>query len=352
MKKSANILHIFNDPKFSSGYFEFLIRKNVNLDKHTLFHYRCTENHCNSYGMEAVFSPHFFSIIPNLKLLYELIKAKKIIIHSLASPFLLLYLFLLPNLARKAYWAIWGKDLYFFKIIKKPRLHHKIYEFFRKRVIKRISNIISISHRDVALAKKWYGSTAMIHHCFGYPSNCYKEFSKHIKRTNTILILVGNSADPSNNHFEAFSMIEKFKDEDIKVITLLSYGDHRYAKKVIKTGKALFGKKFIAIEKLLPLTSYYNLLATVDIGIFAHKRQQAMGAIISLLGMKKKVYLRKDITTWGTLFDLGITVYDLNDFNFIKPDKIVLDNNYKIIKNYFTEENLLCQWLQIFDHRP
>lgn len=350
MKNNASILHIFNDPKFSTGYFEFLIRHNVNLSDHSLFHYRCKVTTCDDYGMNAVFSPHFFSVIPNLILLKKLFQAKKIIIHSLAAPYLLFYLLIFPTLAHKSYWAIWGKDLYFYKNLEHPRLHHKIYEIFRKKVIKVIPNIISISRRDVELARKWYDSTAKMHHCFGYPSNCYKEITDLKENDSSVVILIGNSADPSNNHLEAFSLISKYRDEDIKIIAPLSYGDNKYAKKIIKEGKSLFGDKFVAIEKLLPLVDYLNLLTKVDIGIFLHNRQQAMGAIIALLGMKKKVYMRSNITTWGTLTDLGVKIYDLNKLDITKPNEEELNNNSKIIKNYFSEENLLFQWQQIFDH--
>ena len=238
-------------------------------------------------------------------------------------------------------------------MLRRVYFYHKIYEYFRKKVIKKISNVISISQGDMDLSRKWYNSTAILHHCFGYPSNCYKE-SLHLatSSSNNTVILVGNSADPSNNHLDAFSLIAKFLNKDIKVVTPLSYGDKRYAKKIMKEGEKIFGNQYVAINKLLPFDSYLNLLAEVDIGIFPHNRQQAMGSIITLLGMKKKVYMRNDITTWGTLADLGIKLYDLNDFNLSEPNQEVLEDNSEIIKNYFSEKNLLRQWLKIFDHRP
>ena len=346
------ILHVFNDPKFSADYFEFLIRHNVNLNNHFLFHYRCKKSTCRKYGMRTIFSPGFFSPIPNLLMLRPLFQSEKIIIHSLASPFLLIYLYLFPSLTQKSYWAIWGKDLYFYNTLTKIHFYHKIYEYFRKKVIKKIPNIVSISQGDVELAKKWYGSIALQHHCFGYPSNCYKELAISNKHSSTTVILVGNSADPCNNHLEAFSLIKKYRDDDIKVITPLSYGNKSYAENIIKEGNKLFGNKYFAIEELMPLSSYLNLLANVDIGVFAHNRQQAMGSIITLLSMSKKLYIRKNVTTWRTLNDLGLKVFDLYNINLLNPEKNILSHNREIIKNYFSEENLLHQWLNIFDHQP
>jgi len=346
-KKKYKILHIFNDPKFSESFFEFLIRHNVKLDNHFLFHYRCTKSSGKNFGMRAIFAPHFFSPLANLLLLKSLFQAEKIIIHCLASPFLLFYLSLFPSLADKSYWVIWGKDLYFYKTLLKRRFYHNIYEFFRKRAIKKIRHIITFTHGDYELAKEWYQSQATWHKSFMYPSNLYKDISVSGKREGTIVILVGNSADPTNNHLEIFSLLEKFKHEDIELVVPLSYGDKKYAKQVIEYGRRSFKEKFYPIEELLPLSEYLNLLKRVEIGIFAHKRQQAMGNIITLLGMGKKVYIRNDITSWRTLKDLGVEIHDIYDFDLVREDEGAKQNNQATIKEVYSEENLLKQWNQI-----
>ena len=351
--KSANtapdILHIFNDPKFSHGYFEFLLKHNIDLSSHYLFHYRCKKSTCSHHGMAHTFSPSFFSIIPNILLSIYLFRSKKIIIHSLASPALLAYLYCFPSLTRKCYWAIWGKDLYYFKSLKKVRFYHKIYEHFRIKVFKAIPYIIGFSKRDYELAKKWYGSTAIRYENFMYPSNCYKELPLNTEKSDKKLIIVGNSAEPTNNHHDAFRILEKHKDENIQIIAPLSYGNKAYANEVIDLGNSIFGEKFVPLQDLLPLDEYIALIGRVDIGIFAHDRQQAMGNIITLLGMGKAVFIRDDITTWGTLTEMGIKIYNLEQFNLINYSQHQHDTNRKIIKEYFSEENLLSQWEIIFN---
>jgi dTDP-N-acetylfucosamine:lipid II N-acetylfucosaminyltransferase len=313
--KRIKILHIFNDPKFSKGFFEFLGKNNIPLDEHFLFHYRCTRSTCSNYGMRSIFASNFFSIIPNLLLFFPLIRAEKIVIHSLASPFLLFYLSIFPSIAHKSYWVIWGKDLYFYKSIEKPRIHHKIYEIFRKIAIKKIRHIITYNRGDYELAKKWYGCNAILHRCFMYPSNLYNDLGYSNKRDGATVILVGNSADPSNNHLDSFSLLEKFSDQNIEIISPLSYGNKKYAKKVIESGRKIFGDKFVPLENFLPLDSYIDLLKNVDIAVFSHRRQQAMGNITTLLGMGKKVYIRDDIVTWKYFEDLGVQVCNLNNFS-------------------------------------
>ena len=343
------MLHIFNDPKFSSSFFEFLIRNGVSLSGNYLFHYRCTRSTCKKYGMPAIFARNFFSPVANVLLLKPLFQSEKIIIHCLASPFLLFYLYLFPHLARKSYWSIWGKDLYFYRTLSRKRFYHHIYEYFRRKVIGNISHVITFTEGDYELAKKWYGCPARLHKCFMYPSNLYKSYTdvKYDRNDDLIVILAGNSADPSNNHLEIFSLLEKFKDDNIEIVVPLPYGNKQYAQNVIKRGQNLFGSKIYFFEQLLPLPEYLDLLRRVDIGVFAHKRQQAMGNIITLLGMGKKVFMRSDITSWKTLTELNVKIFDIYNIDLKRLDMNTRLINVNAIKSTYSEENLLSQWNEI-----
>lgn len=346
------MLHIFSDPKFSEGFFEFLLKNNISLDKHYLFHIRYNNKNGVDHGMPAIFSPGFFSLLPNLLLLWPLFRSKKIIVHGLSSPFLVFYLCLFPSLARKCYWVIWGKDLYFYKTLAVKRLHHRVFEFFRKIAIKKIPYIITSNKGDFHLAEKWYHCNAKLFESFMYPSNLYRDYPVSDSNSGPIVILLGNSADKSNNHLEAFSLLEKHKSADIQIIVPLSYGNLKYTNKIISIGTELFGEKFVPLTEFLPLNDYINLLARVDIGLFLHKRQQAMGNIITLLGMMKKVYLRNDVTTWNLMNELGISVFDTAKFNLDRIDKELAEQNRELVKKVFSEENLLKKWNEISAHEP
>ena len=86
--------------------------------------------------------------------------------------------------------------------------------------------------------------------------------------------------------------------------------------------------------------SYLKFLNEIDIAIFHHKRQQAMGNIINLLGMGKKVYIRAGETHTSFFENLGIKVYDLNHFDLTLKNE---SGNQKIIRDYFSKENYLIQ---------
>ncbi len=350
--KRYEMLHVFNDPKFSKGFFAFLLKHTVDLSKHFLFHYRCTPSSCEDYGMDRIFAAHFFSPLANLLMLKPLFQADKIIIHSLASPFLLIYLYLFPSLVKKSYWVIWGKDLYFHNTLNKKRPDHLLYEFFRRRVIRNIPHIITHIDGEYERAKQWYGSTARHHKCFMYPSNLYTERPFKEKSQGRVKVLLGNSADPSNNHLEVFELLAKFKDTEIEIIVPLSYGNKRYANRVIEAGQRIFGDKFTPLTELIPLPKYLDMLEQIDIAIFAHRRQQAMGNITSLLGMGKKVYLRNDISSWEFFAALGVETFNLDTLDIKPLDHAVQLNNKEKIRTYFSEAQLVNDWQKIVDDIP
>jgi hypothetical protein len=260
-------------------------------------------------------------------------------------------LFLQIWLLKKSYWVIWGGDLYHYKFRKK-NFKSNLYEFVRKKVIKRMGNIICYNQSEYNLAKKWYRTKAKPFYTFFYPSNLFKNYDfKNIDKDNYTYIQVGNSADPTNNHIEILEKLSKFKDKKIKIICPLSYGNKEYREKVIEKGKEIFSNNFIPLIDFMPFEKYMKLLNKIDIAIFNHKRQQAVGNITSLLGFGKKVYIRDDITTWDLFKDIGIKVFSTNNEkdNWIdKIDEINKEKNIDLVKKNFSLEQLKKDWEIIF----
>lgn len=344
------ILHIFNDQKkFSQDFFCFLRNNNFDLSKHYLFHYGRDDGFYKNFPIRYCFGGSFFSFWGGLKLLPLLLRSKKIVVHSLASPFLLFYLFIFPSLAKKVYWVIWGKDLYFFKTQKRVNLLHKVYEFFRCNVIKNIRYIVTGNPGDYTLARLWYKTDARMIDCFVYPSNLFKSIDAPPRSDNSINILVGNSADLSNNHEEVFYKLKLYRDRDIKIYCPLSYGGAGHARKISKLGTDLFGNKFVPLLEFMPYEDYLGFLVQMDIAIFNHKRQQAFGNKITLLGAGKKVYMSKESTLWDYFNGKGIKVFDVKSFDMNILSVEDAKSNRKRIENYFSASNLdtcLKSWLK------
>lgn len=277
-----------------------------------------------------------------LRLMYS---ADKIILHSLFNFNVLIILACNPYLLKKCYWVIWGGDLYSF-MFPKNSLKYKLKETIRGFVIKRIGFLLTYVKGDVDLARRHYGARGEYIETIGYLSNVIPSnipVSENNKKN--INILVGNSADPTNNHFDALDKLAKFKNEDIQIYVPLSYGNIEYAKKVIDYGNSLFGDKFIGITEFISYSEYMFFLKDIDIALFNHKRQQAMGNTINLLAMGKKVYLKEGTTQKEFFNNLNVKTFDIKDldiFENFSPEK-----NSEILMKYFSLQNFKNQWAKI-----
>ncbi len=126
-----------------------------------------------------------------------------------------------------------------------------------------------------------------------------------------IAIQVGNSADPGNPHFEIFHWLAKYDVKDVKVFAPLSYGDPEYRVTVIARGKELFGDNFFPLTTYSSHTEYNEHLASMDVLICNHQRQQAFGNISISLYLGIKVFLRNTITPWPYLSEkCGCRLFD------------------------------------------
>lgn len=278
----------------------------------------------------------------------RLYSAEKIIFHGLFHKELLLLLFFQPWLLKKSYLVVWGAELYL-HLRRKPGLKSIVYGIFHRAALKRIGHFVTYVKGDYELAQKWYGAKGKYHECLMYSSNLFKDYAVPPKQGDTINILVGNSATQTNNHAQIFDKLMQYKDKDIQIYCPLSYGLADYAEQTAKLGKKIFGDKFIPLLDFMPFDKYLELLGQIDIAVFAHKRQQAMGNTITLLGLGKKVYMRSDVTSWGLLSAIGVSVFDIDCFDIIPMPADEMSFNKKIISEYFSEKKLIEQLELIFN---
>lgn len=253
----------------------------------------------------------------------------------------------MPWALSKSNWVIWGADLYSYQ---KPKhsFRSKLIESMKQHVIERIGGLVTYLSEDVALARKWYKAKGEYIECLMYPSNLFNVQELKINVQVYKSILVGNSADPSNNHIEIFKKLEKFKHENIIVYVPLAYGSKEYASHVISEGEKIFGDRFVPLTNFMAFDDYMKFLQGIHIAIFAHRRQQGMGNTISLLGMGKKVVIRKQVSQWSFFKELGITVFDFEglDLELMKVDNS--EKNKKLVNIYFSHERFCHQLNMLF----
>lgn len=346
---SKKILHIANSDKFIPPFIEF-VKEHFEFSEHEfLLTGGMAQDQLKPYPNVQLSKR---TILGRLKhyaqVVIKMHQAKKVILHGLFDIKLVYILFFTPWLLKKCYWVMWGGDLYVHQLGER-NCKWKIREFFRRPIIKNMGHLVTYIKGDYELAQKWYGAKGEYHECFMYTSNLYKEYDVPQKQYNGINILVGNSADPSNNHLEVFDKLEPFKDQDIKIYAPLSYGNQEYAQTIIEQGQQRFGDKFEALTEHMPFNQYLEFLGTIDIAIFNHKRQQAMGNTITLLGLGKKVFMRSDVTQWAFFKSHGIAVYDIEAFTLTDDEDVQVEENKYRVKSYFSEQTFVNQLREIFN---
>lgn len=349
-KNRAKFLHLFPLEKFTEDFINF-VNDNFDAKDHLFLVFGKYQN-VNVEHKENVRK------IPNnlggkFFLLKEINKYDHVFLHGLYSN--LLILSLQPWLLKKYNWVVWGTDLYYYQLREKT-IKENLREFARRFIIKRIGSLTTNIKEEHELAKKWYGFDGKYFKSILYPSNIFNEsnynFPSTKKEGQETRIQVGHSSFHTNNHLEIFEKLKKYKNQNIKIVCPLSYGDYNYRKEVISNGFKIFGDRFDPVTEEMSLPEYYRFLAGNDIAIFNYKLHEAMSNTINLLGLGKKVYIRDDSLIWNLFDRYGIETYKSNrDFNDLleKIPEDVRIKNSKIIKKNFSKETLLKEWKDIFN---
>lgn len=342
------ILHVVYAEKFMAPFINF-VNQHFNPSQHLFFVMGNTRKYPVPQRSNVIIVKmnvvHKIFALFRVSLLMN--RCDKIILHGLFRGKIIILLYIQRWLLKKCYWIIWGKDLYVYNT-NKQNAAWSIKEFIRRPVIKNIAHLVTYVRGDAALAQKWYGAIGKYEECIVYPSNLYSDYDIASVEENDTNIQVGNSADPSNEHIEIFDMLYKFRDKNIKIYVPLSYGDKSNIKTVIKYGQEMFGDKFIPLTDFMPFESYLKFLSNMDIAVFNHKRQQGMGNAITLLGLGKKIYMRKHVSSWDVFGDLNIKVFDVTTLSIDHLDSDAAESNKNYVKAYFSPENLRLQLQRLF----
>jgi dTDP-N-acetylfucosamine:lipid II N-acetylfucosaminyltransferase len=352
----SRIVHIVSNEKFISSFVE-LVNDNFDASEHIFLNtsnFKREDFPLPKTGNVIEFKQDL-NLIKNFYLLWNtitpyLIKADKIIVHGAFTGNFNKYLFFNPKILAKCYWVMWGGDLY--QPIMKPAQNwkQKLHYFFDNYVKGRFTGYVTYLPKDYELAQELYNAKGKYIECIMYPSNLYQEVYLPLVENTDCTVLVGNSGDPTNNHKEVFSKLNNLDNKSFNVICPLSYGNKAYIEEVKELGNSLFGSRFKPLTKFVELQEYLTILATTDIALFAHKRQQGMGNIISLLGLGKKVYLKKDLSPFKLFENLNIKVFDIEYLNLSHLPQKEKQFNQSRVEDYFSKSNLIKQLNLIFEN--
>jgi hypothetical protein len=373
------IIHIASDEKFiNSAYWQF----NEVFPNQNIF-YLLVDN-TNQELKHVQLNSNFFLIkndLKNLRKLVEsLLKEGFICFHGLNFH----SSFLLNKLGDncRIFWFLWGSEVYnnselveqkslygdftfsyFFKISKKE----KFIEFLKNNIRQSYYKLIFGTDSPQKLI---YKAIKRVDYCailyieeFNFINEKIKTDIKFLKfsyypiermirnenvRIKADNILLGNSASETNNHLEAFELLNNFHLKERKIIVPLSYGKTEYADEIIKVGEKLFNDNFIPLIDFMPLHDYNEYIEQCGIVIMNHYRQQAVGNVLTMLWMGAKVYLDERNTLYHYLNRIGVHVFSIQtELHNDNPEVFSLlsiedqDNNRHILKNEIGQNLLL-----------
>lgn len=339
------ICHLIPDEKFTCRVVDFILNNYADgLNRFVVYNEGKKYSNINS---EYVMNVH--SIFDKEKEVLDICnQSDYIIIHGFGAKQIVMFFNKHIKLAQKAVIIIWGGDLYNDHIFLEEHdgfcLRLRLFIYAKKRFIKKAPIFMTFTYCDYDRAHEWLGANGKRYDCL-YPSNLSVEKLYDIeKRKNynqirdTYNIMVGNSATKTNNHYEAFEAIKKFKDENIEVVCPLSYGDMEYAKEIEIAGREIFGNKFIPIKDYLSIDEYSQLLSDMDVVLFPFDRQQATANLEIVAYFGAKVYIKKQSALWKHYVErdrcsfCGVDeIYDMSFDKFISFD----NKERKINREYF-----------------
>ena len=145
-------------------------------------------------------------------------------------------------------------------------------------------------------------------------------------------ILLGNSATPTNQHWEALLALKESNFEMTSILMPLSYGDEEYANWISSKARTLFGPIVTCLRDFLPLEEYQQHIGRCGMVVMNHSRQQALGNIYWALNSGKRVTLNAQGINYRHLVKQGVMCEPLNatQLNRTPPDSIAIRESVRV----------------------
>lgn len=358
------IIHVIHDDKFPPmahkvfeavypGKNEFVIFTN----KKELVH---------SKSIKPTVYKHRWVLFPLI--IKKIIKADLVVFHSMSVDSLRILKALPKNI--KTIWIGWGYDYYdllpnnllkekTIKLDSKPKKEEKGLKQRINRILKQITapeldkkylinkiNVFSpVLYEDYLLVKQalpdfepaygaWNYGTLEDDHIRGFED----------KQVNGNNILLGNSAFATNNHLEAFELLQILDLKGRKVVTPLSYGDINYRDLIVHKGIEILGNNFKPLTDFMPIDDYIAVLQSCSVVVMNHLRQQALGNIVIALYMGAKVFLDERNPVYDFFIKQGAFVFELEQLQqeytgLLTTEQV--EHNREILRSYWSRDVIL-----------
>ena len=351
-----NIIHIFPKEKFTTDYVRMINDHMSNTDIHIFYLYG--EDNYDKLISPIISYDNVKILQINIRFIYSILKSNQVVFHSLFMNTKTLSFFsLIPFLARKSSWVIWGADLYDYKVLNKT-FKLKIRYLLKKNLTRRLKKIAVLTDSDFNLSKRWY-KTCGEKYNVRYIDYQTIDYIEKIKKSSMgsqeeINILVGNNATATNRHKEVFELLSNYQKNNFKVYVPLSYGDETYKNEIINYGKKILGDKFIPLTNFMDKKEYYILLSKINVAFFNNDRQQALGNIRILFYLGAKIYMYGKSSMYKD-FEKKYKIYNMEiakkeDFlEIINYDEENILYNSRVVSEFFSIDKAVKEWALLFE---
>lgn len=271
---------------------------------------------------------------------------------------------------KKLVWVFWGADGFSLPEIRTALQLDRYTTSAVRRVVRRVRGWVQPQELRVAEKKKFLGELDYVAHYLSTDIDLFKTYLKpscqfqyftygvleNIVDDVTLTgnsILLGNSADPTNNHLHVLS--QRIYDTVMNsIVCPLSYsGDQAYVNRVVEIGRKKFGDRFNPQLDVLRGSAYNQLLSQCSFAIMFHQRSQAWGNIMQLIWQGSKVWMCRESNLFRYLTDLGFVVLPLpkklhaNDLVPLTAAEV--EQNRTLLKANFSFEALQKHYLHVLE---
>ncbi len=367
--KTKKILHITNNSVFAKGYIEFM---NSTTKRYEHFFYVMRKGAFDGNGLDNVEIVKKDKLCYILRLYNKSKKYDKVIFTGVWNSFVIIALSFFPkSFFKKFYLQFWGGDFYELRSELEKGLKTKIVLHFKKKLIKSSAGLIFLLPEEyrqfvaiTGIEKENYVAPMPMSPSeskgnYDYYRELEEKLLDNLKEQDEedyeYRVMVGHSPAKECCHFDIFERLQKFKDNNIRIICPLSYGVSDYANEVAEKGKDVFDSKFEPIFKFMRIDKYRDFLATIDLAILVMNRQQGLGNIYMLLAAGKKVILRRGTSMYEWFAKEGFKIYDESELekSFAEVCDFSLENrkyNMEKMQQFYKDsyEDALKKWEYVF----
>lgn len=314
-------LHIMNNNlDYSKNFIDF-VKRNFDSQEHVFLFFKENDMTQSPSYNNVIYRPlpeKYNGRDRNFRVLLNLFQEAEYLLWNslLFERKLIAYIAFFTDLATKSTWLSWGADIYYWKLVSSPRfitqfkikLLNKGYELF----VRQLNSILCLEAEEAYVRKEFGFRKKIFNQCY-FPVNYDAEMldkcmdNKKHTDSQTLKIMVGNSAAATLNHQRILNLLQKYTP-DIEVYMPLTYGDRAYGEEVEAYGKALFGERCICLKEQMAIQAYIEFLNEMDIVIFDTEIQIGLSNLTILFYLNKKVYLSEKSIMYNYFIDKEIKI--------------------------------------------